>query len=304
MNPTDPIGPATEQWIQGRQARREITDTTAKGYRSTMAMFTTHVGPDTPISAINIETFEQWLGSQRHTHNGRPVKAATLNTRAACVRAFFTYLTQRQIIAANPTIGVRRATVGQREPRRLTDATISRLLLVADFPTTVVILLGASLGLRRAEMTALRLTDWDRANQLILVHGKGNRERTLPVGPELGEVLRIWAAGRRTGPLLPRATNPDLAVTPNTIGLWIKKAANRAGVEATTHQLRHTYAANLVADGVPLPVVQRALGHETLSTTTVYTRATAQDLQDQLPDRRWLLNQPAALTEPTLHHAA
>ena len=268
MDGQTPIGEAFEEWVQARVARREINTTTARSYRHSLGLFADYLGADTPLAAVNTDAFEAWLAAQQ-------VEASTLNTRAASTRAFFRWAAKRRIVAYDPTDSVRRARVGQHEARKLDDDTIKRMLLVADFRQTVFILLGVGLGLRCMEIAGMRIADWDRRNETLLVHGKGNKQRTLPVPAELAEVLDLWIGGRRTGPVFPSMHNKGAAITANTVSANIGQVAKRAEVTASAHQLRHSYASNLVAAGVPLPTVQRVLGHELIATTTTYVRATA-----------------------------
>lgn len=278
------VGHAAKRWVDSRAARREINELTAANYHRQLTSFAEHVGAQA-VGDVTTEDFESWLATQR-------VAGSTLNTRAAPVRAFFGWCAARGHIGRDPTLGVARSRNGRPFPRRVTADAIGRMLIVADFRATVVLMLGLHLGLRCCEMSRLRIEHWDRQHGTLDVHGKGDKWRTLPVAGEVDQVLNMWITdlGERRGPVFP-SMHTDAAVNPNTISSIVTKVARTAEASATAHRLRHTFGWNLVEAGVPLPVVQALLGHESLTTTTIYTTAGAADLREHMARWRYL---PAA----------
>jgi site-specific recombinase XerD len=132
-------------------------------------------------------------------------------------------------------------------------------------------------GLRISEAAALPVTAIDKTSGVLRVVGKGNKERLVPVHKAVHEGLRrMWRAndprdarwlfpnGWRTGPI---ATH----VLTRTFAEAVKAANLPSGRRATPHTLRHAYATRLFENNVDTRVVQAFLGHENISTTTIYT---------------------------------
>ena len=140
-------------------------------------------------------------------------------------------------------------------------------------------------GLRVSEALALRPADLDPDRGTIRVlDGKGGKPRTVGLDPAAMAVVQRWVdarrelAGRggwRNGPLF--ATLDGTAMSPQYVRAMLARMADRAGIDkrVAPHQLRHTHAAELVAEGVPMPVIRDQLGHSSLAVTDRYLRDVA-----------------------------
>lgn len=128
-------------------------------------------------------------------------------------------------------------------------------------------------GLRRAEACQRRWVDLEGGGRWLRVLGKGSVERVLPVHDRLHTLLVAWrAAGEHPIWMFPGRYGQPMSVA--TANVWMRRILDGAGVtEATGHWLRHTYATELLRSGADVAEVQAALGHESLSSTTVYVRA-------------------------------
>ena len=138
-----------------------------------------------------------------------------------------------------------------------------------------------SCGLRISEACGLRVLDLDREERLLRVHGKGKKERQVPIGaPAVAAIERYWAALEHppTGEMPVFLANPDelRPVYPRLVQLHFKHylAAAELDPTLTPHKLRHSYATHLLNAGADLRSVQELLGHENLVTTQVYTHLT------------------------------
>lgn len=136
-------------------------------------------------------------------------------------------------------------------------------------------------GLRVAEALALQLKDVDlAAGTIVVLHGKGDRRRTVGVDQETTALLEVWLDHRRRlkvpqgSPLFCVISKPTLgkALYSSTVREMLKRAAVKAGVEKRVHPhgLRHTFAVELMREGVPTPLIKKALGHASLDTTERY----------------------------------
>lgn len=275
------LGDTIEEWLAGRIDRQEIGDTTAAAYRRFLDDLVDHIGPATPLQTISQRDLEGWVGMPRK--DGRPYDPQARNTRATPMRVFFQWAHDHGIIPRNPAKGIKRAKRGRRHPKGLAADDVARLLWVSDFRTRTIVLIGVHLGLRRAELHAMDLQHWDRRDRLLYVVGKGDKERTLPLGDEVTAAMRIWAdlglGGRRVGPFWPSDQDPAGRLSLGTIGRTVRETAEVAQVDASTHSLRHTCATDLTRAGVPMNVVQAWMGHEDVATTGLYATATASDLR-------------------------
>jgi site-specific recombinase XerD len=136
-------------------------------------------------------------------------------------------------------------------------------------------------GLRISEVLALRLADIDAARGTIRVlHGKGDKARTVGIDQGALAVLQRWIDTRRrhgfrNGPLF--CTLQAGPVSDRYVRDMLKRCRKRAGLEKRIHPhgLRHTHAAELSDEGVPLAAIRDQLGHETLATTDRYLRGIA-----------------------------
>lgn len=280
------VAQTADQWITERLARRQINHNTAYNYRHIFADLVEFLGPDTNVEDVTRRDIERWLAQARR--NGGSYSPASINGRANPVRAFFAWAADPNIgiITLNPTQGIERARTSKRFPRGLAAEDVERMLWFASGRDRTILLAGLHLGLRREELTSMRVEQWNRADGTYWVQedeAKGSRERTLPVAGELKHALTRWVdlglQGTRAGPMWRSSRTGGAALSYNQIGAIVAKAASEAGVRATPHSLRHTCGSDLVRAGAPISVVQWWLGHESLATTSLYVVPFARELE-------------------------
>lgn len=179
------------------------------------------------------------------------------------------------------TAGVRRPRIPRGVPRPASEADLRALLEVASARTRAFVMLGAYAGLRSFETAKVRGTDFEDgpAGEVLRVTGKGGRVDTVPLPVVLLRELRPWRD--RAGParLFP-------GVTGGGVQRAVVYAAERAGVEVTSHQLRHRYGTQLYAASRDLLVVQRLMRHSSPVTTANYAQVfdeVGAGLVDRLP---------------------
>jgi site-specific recombinase XerD len=186
-------------------------------------------------------------------------------------------------------------------PEVLTEAEVSALLRACSnrAPTGVrnraLIVLMYRGGLRVGEALALRPKDLDRAAGTIRVlHGKGDKARTVGLDPQAFAVLERWLDRRAARGINGHApifcTLKGEPVSSSYVRVLLPRLAKKAGIVKRVHPhgLRHTHAAELAREGVPARLIQEQLGHSSLATTDVYLRKLApQDLIDAMQKRSW-----------------
>jgi integrase/recombinase XerC len=159
-------------------------------------------------------------------------------------------------------------------------------------------------GMRNAELTALNLHDIHWANEAILVRGKGQKQRYVPLGDAAAQALRAYLAERvaRLAAAAPGRSTPavfvnlhlrgldraggDARLTTRSVGRIVKRVAMLRGLPSDVHPhtLRHAFGTHLLEEGADLRAIQELLGHERLSTTQRYTQLTTAQLT-QVYDR-------------------
>jgi site-specific recombinase XerD len=131
-------------------------------------------------------------------------------------------------------------------------------------------------GLRISEATTLEIRAIDRANHVLRIIGKGDKERLVPLPqPALDELGCLWRTHRNRRWLFPNHTG-DAPLNNRVLSRSFAAAARTAGIQAgvTPHALRHSYATRLIENGVDIRIVQVLLGHASIATTAVYTHLT------------------------------
>ena len=168
------------------------------------------------------------------------------------------------------------------------DRALGELLVARD---TAVLEVLYSAGLRVAECSGLDLTDVDLAEGSVRVLGKGNKERIALLGTPATRAMKTWFGARRTL-LTMRRRRGEVAtfinardggrLTTRSMARLVKAAARTAGLarDISPHTLRHSFATHLLDNGADLRVVQELLGHESLSTTQIYTHVSIGRLKD------------------------
>lgn len=184
------------------------------------------------------------------------------------LRAWHRWLTRTGRRADDPTAVIDPPRMPAGRPRPLTRDQLDHVLALDLHPDTrTKILLAAYAGLRAHEIAKIRGQDIDTRAGTLTVTGKGGRTDTLPLHPRIAA-----EAATRPGEAhwFPSPTRPSQPVTGKSVSRAISAALKRAGIDATAHQLRHTYATELLAAGADSRIVQTLMRHSSLATTARY----------------------------------
>ncbi|MBR9800763.1 tyrosine recombinase XerC [bacterium] len=219
----------------------------------------------------------------------------TIARRLACLRSLFRYCLREQLCDSNPAKALRTPRTGRKLPHYLTTSEVSQLLEAppANHPLGIrdraILETLYTAGLRVAELVALDIEDWDRDANVLLVRGKGRKERIAPVGSYAERALSRWLEIREVGP---RANSDDqqaiflnkfgTRLTTRSVGRLLEKHLQTSGLSNKTspHTLRHSFATHLLDGGADLRSVQELLGHKSLTTTQIYTHVSTARLRD------------------------
>jgi integrase/recombinase XerC len=212
--------------------------------------------------------------------------------KISAVRAFFRFLTRKELVPTNPAAGLRTPRRPRRLPHFLSTDEVSLLLaapgdedLFAARDSAILEFLYST-GCRVGELVALSEEDVDLRGAVARVKGKGRRERLTPLGSFAIEALREWyplrldmAAGPRENALFLNRYGTRLSA--RSVGRLLSKYIDRAGLSGKTspHTLRHSFATHLLEAGADLRSVQELLGHKNLQTTQIYTHVTVERMR-------------------------
>lgn len=217
----------------------------------------------------------------------RDASSSTLARHIAAIRTLYRWMLREKLVAVSIAEGLRPPKVGRRLPRHLSIAEAARLTDDAE-PTgplplrdraLVEVLYGA--GIRASEAAALDRDDIDRDQGLVHVrHGKGDKERRVPLGPPGIRAVHDWLASRVDD-------NPAMFVnarggrlTTRSMQRLVKALGNAVGApDVHPHALRHSFATHMLDAGADLRGIQELLGHSSLSTTQKYTHVSVESLQ-------------------------
>ncbi|SEK98014.1 integrase/recombinase XerD [Roseovarius azorensis] len=228
---------------------------------------------------------------------------ATRARRLSAVRQLYRFAFDERLRADNPAIRIKGPGRAQRLPKTLSEDEVNRLLQAAQqhgrtakdrVRNTCLMALLYATGMRVSELVSLPVSAARGDPQMLLIRGKGGKERMVPLSPPARDSLAAWLALRDRDEDLARSNGkaPSTFLFPSTStggyltrhGFYtiIKELAVNAGVspaKVTPHTLRHAFATHLLANGADLRVIQTLLGHADLATTEIYTHVLEGRLQ-------------------------
>jgi integrase/recombinase XerD len=294
------------EWFIGHCANhRKLSTHTLKAYRHDLGRFRAFMSmPSNENNPIPIASVDQ-IAVQRWLANMNGAKPRTVRRRLATVKSMFASLERHGNVVANPLWRLRsEVKVGISLPRIIARSTVRSLLrsprkealtspLANSRLSQEIALLEIlfSTGMRVSEAVATNIGHVDMARLVISVHGKGNREREIPIACDaLLKALQSHINGRRLNsatsddPLF--VNRRDVRMSDQSVRLILRKRAVRIGARRITpHMLRHTIATLLLEDGVDLRHIQRLLGHSSITTTTIYVHVSEQSQRRVLARR-------------------
>lgn len=215
--------------------------------------------------------------------------------KLSAVKSYYRYLLRRNLVTVDPAHGVVAPKKSKPLPSFVREKSMDRLLDDDFFPDTfegvrnkTIVEMLYTTGMRASELIGLDLTDVDFGANVIRVLGKRNKQRVIPVIPELAESLKNYLQERERF-LSGRGETPALFVKakrPARISYWELRNLVRDALALVTtqtkrspHVLRHSFATSLVNNSADLQSVKELLGHESLSTTAIYTHTTFEELK-------------------------
>jgi integrase/recombinase XerC len=240
------------------------------------------------VTTRHVRGYLAWLHEQQYSK-------ATIARRMAAVRSWFRFLTRQGMADGNPADGLRSPRQSKKLPHFLSEAELNRLLERPPSGTPLGLRDRAiletlySAGVRVGELTGLNVEDIDLDSGLIVVRGKGKRERLALLGKPALAALKRWLPWRDEYSKKKNRSSTAAFLNKNggrltsrSVGRLLEKYLALASLDPRTspHTLRHSFATHLLDRGADIRSVQELLGHRSLGTTQIYTHVTTNRLKE------------------------
>jgi integrase/recombinase XerC len=263
-----------------------------QGSSATSVETLTETGYDQVFVSIDVNSVRNYLSFLSELKQCK----STIARKIATLRSFYKFLVKRNLVKTNPVMFVRTPKQERKLPRVLEYDEIKRLLDAPPADTW----LGArdraimetlySTGVRVSELVALNMDDVDFLGEVIHVRGKGKKERIAPIGSSALQAIQHYMEFRNRR----SQSNPDFDMKVLFVNKHGKRLSTRsvrrkmdkylkmAGLDTSIspHTLRHSFATHMLNNGADLRSVQELLGHQSLSTTQIYTHLTTKKLKE------------------------
>ena len=212
------------------------------------------------------------------------------------VRSFFRYLLLEGYVEDDPSELLEWPTLGEHLPEVLTTEEIDRMEASIDLSkwegqrNKAIIETLFSCGLRVSELTTLKMSDLFTDDNFIRIKGKGSKERLVPISAKAVKELKLWFLDRNLMKIKPGEEDyvflnrRGAHLTRTMVFIMIRRCAADAGIEknVSPHTLRHSFATALLKGGADLRAIQEMLGHESISTTEIYTHVDMTTLRQEI----------------------
>ncbi len=228
---------------------------------------------DNPMELVTLTSLRAYTGSLLE----QGLSPSTVYQRLSALSSFCNYLVKKGKLADNPLKLLIRPKKGRRIPEFYSQNSINAWIdhkEASPTPVSVMIHLLYATGIRRAELTGIRVRDLDFERSLLRVRGKGNKERDVPLSADMVRDLQRFLEEREVPSpwLFSRKNGDQLALT--TVSKMVHKELSREPAftgKKSPHVLRHSLATHLLNRGADLNSIKELLGHTSLAATQVYT---------------------------------
>lgn len=307
--------PLIDQFVSYLRFERHFSPYTARCYTADLRQYTNYLASgngtvtDTPAEPIDAQLVDQRIAGADAVVirgyltqlDGLGYSPATVARKIATLRSLYKWMHNRGLIGSNPMLMIRTPKQTKRLPKAISVEQIDKLLSMPDNRDT----LGArdrailetlySTGVRVSELVDLDRSDLDQPEQTLRIRGKGKKERMVPLGSHALAAIRNYLTLLEPDPRF--AELRQRSMTSETIPLFVNKNGGRlssrsvrrkldkylssAGLDPSIspHTLRHSFATHLLDNGADLRSVQELLGHQSLSTTQIYTHLSSMRLR-------------------------
>ncbi len=301
-----------EAFIEMLSAERGASDNTLSSYFRDLDDFSQFcTSRKEPLVDIGVEALRAYL-----THlDTQGFAASTQARKLSALRQFFKFLYSENIRPDDPTGALQSPKTGRPLPKVLSEGDVGRLIRLAETEAktkgvrpvelhkakrsyALLEVLYAT-GMRVSELVSLPVTTLQRDARFLVVRGKGDKERMVPLSQKaklaMADYLTCCKNKPNDSPWLFPSSGESGHFTRQAFARDLKDLAIRAGIphsKISPHVLRHAFASHLLQNGADLRVVQQLLGHADISTTQIYTHVLEERLRQLVEDHHPLAKQP------------
>lgn len=300
---SNPFAPLLRGYASYLRLERSYSHNTVEGYLHDVGLLSEFLhSKKIDVKSVAEEDLHEFLASLRDMGIGARSQARII----AGVRGFFRYLQLEGVIDANPAELLDSPKLTLHLPEVLSleeiDAMINAIPREKDeaLRNEAIIEMLYGSGLRVSELINLRLSRINFEEGYMLIEGKGNKERVVPVSPRAMDLVHLWLEQRAMLNIADDASDilflnrRGKRLTRVMIFYIVRDLAERAGInrKISPHTLRHSFATHLLEGGANLRSIQELLGHESLTTTELYVHLDRRHLRATLEQYHPLYRNP------------
>ena len=279
------------QFLDYLRYERNASPQTVQTYEESLRAFESYLAfreNDLSLGSVDTDLIRDWMESQMDKGNS----ASTINKNLSALRSFFRFALKRGLVKKDPAHAVTGPKKSKPLPQFLREGEMDRLLDGLRWDSSfnnvrarTILLLFYEAGLRRSELVGLNDKDVDFDAAQLKVTGKRNKQRIVPFGTELAEVLKKYQAirqdkfGETDGALF--LSDKGERISGEQVYQIVRKYLSMVTSlkKRSPHVLRHTFATAMLNNGAGLEAIKNLLGHESVSTTEIYTHTTFEQLK-------------------------
>lgn len=283
--------PMIEMFLDYLRLERNYSLLTVKSYREDLSDFERFFESlDSQVSwtSVDADVIRNWMECMMDRGNS----ASSVNRRLSALRSFYRFALRKKIVQRDPVHGLQGPKKKKPLPQFLKETEMERLLdskmwadSYEDVLSRTLIIMFYETGIRLSELTGLDDKDVDSVTCEIKVTGKRNKQRIIPYGENLAKTLAIYRQKRdamvKDGSAAFFQTKVGERMSGAQVRSLVKKNLSKVSTlkKRTPHVLRHTFATAMLNHNAGLESVKKLLGHESLSTTEIYTHTTFEQLK-------------------------
>jgi len=277
---------------------RNLSEKTIEAYQADLEAFKQfyeNLNSEISWKTVDSDIIRDWEVNMMNNGN----TASSVNRRLSALRSFYRFLLKRKMVTIDPAHNLRGPKKEKSLPYYIRESEMNKLLdgdqyFSDDFEgcrDKMVMLMFYSTGVRLSELVGLNLADVDLDQMQVKVTGKRNKQRIIPYGDEMGDAIRAYL-DRRLSFLVEKSREEEKAffvdtrsgnrILPGRVQGLVKKYLSLVTTQRkrSPHVLRHSFATSMLNHHADLQSVKELLGHESLSTTEIYTHTSFEELKE------------------------
>ncbi len=275
------------------QYEKRYSPATISSYQNDLDQFYQHLVDlyqTENLATANFDMLRSWVVSL----NEQAYQATSINRKIASLKSFYKFLLRQGIIHQDPSLRLRTLKTARKNPEFVEESQLLKLLdqvpfqdHFQDLRSKLILEMLYGTGMRLSELIELQWVSIDFKQLLVKVHGKGNKERLIPIHHSLAHLIKRYELSKKPffgeKPVADALilTNQGLPAYPMLIYKTVKQYLSLVTTQAqkSPHTLRHSFATHLLNKGADLNAIKELLGHSSLSATQMYTHNSLEQIK-------------------------